>query len=155
LVPQATTIAILVNPNFQEAERQLSSVQAAADALKIQLIVLKASTEGEVDSAFATLGQQRVGALQIGTDPFFNSRPEQFVALAARFAVPTMYSRREFAAAGGLASYGTQLPAYLEGRVYGRRLPMTVELVISLKTAKALGLTIPLTLLRSANEVIE
>ncbi len=108
LVPQAKVIALLVNPNNPRAEPIIRDVQEAARAKGVQLHVLKAATEGEIDAAFASLVQLQAGALVVGADPFFNSRREQLVALAARHAVPAIYEARDFAAAGGLISYGAE-----------------------------------------------
>src|SRR4029077_5049538 len=107
LVPNATTIAVLVNPNYPDAETQLREVQEAARTLGVQLLVLKTSSEGDFDTAFATLTQQRTGALLVASDPFLFSRRDQLVALAARYAVPAIYQFREVAVSGGLMSYGT------------------------------------------------
>jgi putative ABC transport system substrate-binding protein len=169
LMPGASKIAYLVNPNFSEADSQLNEVGAAGHAMGLQVLFLKAGNEQEIDASFATLTEQRIGAILISSDPFFNSRPVQFVALAARYSIPAMYSQREFAAAGGLISYGTSLAdAYRQAGVYVGRilkgekpadLPVQqstkVELIINLKTARTLGLTFPITLLGRADEVIE
>jgi putative tryptophan/tyrosine transport system substrate-binding protein len=169
LVPQAGVIALLVNPNSASTERVVRNVQEQAGAKRVQLDILKASTEREIDTAFATLVQLRVGALVVGADPFFFGRREQLVALAALHAVPAIYEWREYAAAGGLISYGISLAAvYRQAGVYAGRIvkgekpadlpiqqPTTFELVINLKTAEALGLTIPPAILARADEVIE
>jgi putative ABC transport system substrate-binding protein len=169
LVPTATIIAALVNPTSPYAESQSRDLQAAARTLGLQLHILHASTEREFDGVFATLVQLRAGALAISTDVFFNNPSERLAALALRYAVPTIYQNREFAAAGGLMSYGgSNIDSYrLVGGYTGRilkgekpaDLPVQqatrVELVINMKTAKALGLTFPLTLLGRADEVIE
>jgi len=170
LVPAATLIALLVNPaNPVLADTLSRDLQTAARAMRQQILVVSASTERDVDTAFTTLVEQRVGALVVGNDPFFNARPDQLVALAARHAVPAIYPYREFATAGGLMSYGSNLadPYRLVGVYTGRilngekpaDLPIQqvtkVEFIINLKTAKALGLTFPITLLGRADEVIE
>jgi putative ABC transport system substrate-binding protein len=169
LVPQASVIALLVNANSAMAERIMRDVQEAARAKGVQLHILKAGTEDEIDAAFATLVQLHAGALLVGTDPFFNSRREQLAALASRHAVPAIYEWREFAEAGGLISYGPSLPAANRqvGIYVGRILngakpadlpvqqPTTFELVVNLNTAKALGLTVPPLILARADEVIE
>jgi putative ABC transport system substrate-binding protein len=170
LVPAATVIALLVNPTDPVLVETLSKgFHTAARAMRQQTYVVSAGTEGDIDAAFTTLVQQRVGALVVGNDPFFNARPDRLVALAARHAVPTIYPYREFAAAGGLMSYGSSLAdAYRLVGVYTGRilkgekpadLPVQqstkVELVLNLKTAKALGLTFPISLLGRADEVIE
>jgi putative ABC transport system substrate-binding protein len=169
LVPQARVIALLVNPNYPGAERIMQEVQQAARAMGVQLDVLKAGTESEIDAAFASLVQRRAGALVVGNDSFFDSRLEQFVALASRHAIPAIYQGREFPASGGLISYGTSLDGvYRQHGTYAGKIlkgakpadlpveqPTTFELVVNLKTAKALGLTVPQSILARADEVIE
>jgi ABC-type uncharacterized transport system substrate-binding protein len=170
MVPKATTIAVLVNPKFRkEAESQLRDVQEAAASLDVQLVVVRANAESDFDAAFSTVVQQRSGALLVCASPFFNTRREQLVVLAARHALPTIYEWRDFADAGGLMSYGTSLAdAYRQAGVYAGRilkgakpadLPIVqatrFEFVINLSTAKALGLTVPDQLLARADEVIE
>ena len=169
LVPQATVIALLVNPNNPDTEPMIHDVQEAARSKGVQLPILKAGSESEIDAAFASLVQLQAGGLVVGTDPFFVSRREQLTALAARHAVPTTYELREFAAAGGLISYGTSLIAIIRqlGIYAGKVLrgakpadlpvpqPTTFELVVNLNTAKALDLTIPPSILARADEVIE
>jgi putative tryptophan/tyrosine transport system substrate-binding protein len=170
LVPNAPNIAILVNPkNTLQAEIELRDVPAAARALGLQVIVLRASDESTIDAAFTTIAEQGIEALLVASDTFFFSRRNQIVALAARDAVPAMYQLREYVEAGGLMSYGTSLAdAYRQLGMYTCKilngakpsdLPIQqstkVELVINLKTAKALGLNIPLPLLGRADEVIE
>ena len=169
LVPQAAIIALLLNPTTPDADLQRRDVQSAASAIGQQLRIFDASSEGGLDTAFAALVQQRADALLVGTDAFFNSRREQIVALAARHAVPTIYSFRSFAESGGLISYSTSLiDVYRQVGLYvGRVLkgekpadlpvvqPTKFELVINLKTAKALGVRISDNLLSLADEVIE
>jgi putative ABC transport system substrate-binding protein len=169
-VPQAQVIALLVNPNdAPSAERTMRDVQEAARVKGRQLHILKAGTESEIDAAFATLVQLKIGALFVGSDAFFNSRREQLVALAARYAVPAIYEWREFATAGGLISYGPSITAaYSQVGVYAGKIlkgakpadlpveqPTRFELVINLKTADALGLTVRPSILDLATEVIE
>jgi len=169
LVPQAGVIALLVNLNSAIIERIIQDAQEAARTKGVQLHILKASTDSEIDAAFAALAQRQAGALLIGADGFFYNRREQFVALAMRYAVPAIYQGREFAAAGGLISYGPSLTdTWPKVGIYAGRIlkgekpadlpvqqPTTFELVVNLKTAKALGLTIPPSILARADEVIE
>jgi putative ABC transport system substrate-binding protein len=169
LLPQATVISVLVNPNFPGATFQLRDVQEAARTLGHTMHVLNASTGSEINTAFATIAQQRTDALLVAGDPFFLSRVSQFVTLAARHAVPTIYAQREYVAGGGLISYGTSVTdAYRQVGVYVGRilrgakptdLPVVratkFELVINLQTAKLLSLEVPPTLLARADEVIE
>jgi len=170
LVPTATIIALLVNPtNPTVAETESRDAQTAARTLGLQLHVLHASTESNFDTVFATLAQLRAGALVIGPDAFFNARSDQLAALALRHTVPAIYQFREFAAAGGLMSYGTGITdVYRQVGIYTGRLlrgespadlpvqqATKIELIINLKTARALGLTVPLSLLGRADEVIE
>jgi putative ABC transport system substrate-binding protein len=169
LLPHAKIIALLVNPNLSFTEAVVQAVQEAASAKGIQLPVLKAGTEGEIDAAFATLAQRQADALLVGSDPFFDSQHELLVTLASRYAVPTIYPWRIFADAGGLISYGPNLSAVERqlGNYAGRILkgerpadlpvqqPTRFELVVNLKTAAALGLTVPPSILARATEVIE
>jgi putative ABC transport system substrate-binding protein len=169
LAPALARIVMLVNPNNRTVETDVADVQAAAKAFGQQIDVLRATNEGEIDQAFRTMAQQRSDALLVAHDPFFNSRREQLVTLAAFLAIPAIYEFREFVAAGGLMSYGTKLTDNyrLAGLYVGRILkgakpaelpvqqPTKFELVINLKTAQALKLEIPPKLLALANEVIE
>jgi putative tryptophan/tyrosine transport system substrate-binding protein len=169
LVPTASVVALLVNPTNPNSDSETKNSQEAARALGIQLNVLRASTDRDLDTAFATIVQRRAGALLVGNDSFFLSRRDRLVAMAARHAVPTMYFVREFAAAGGLMSYGTSnTDAYrLVGVYVGRILkgekpadlpvqePTRFDLVINMQTAKSLGITIPASLLLQADQIIE
>jgi len=170
LVPGAAVVASLVNPgNIVYTESEMSGLRSAADSLGLQLLVLNASSVAEVDAAFAALAQARPGALLISSESFFIDRREQIAALAARYAVPAMYPFREFAAAGGLMSYGSSTSEiYRQVGIYAGRilkgekpgdLPVQqatkVELIINLKTAKALGIAVPQLLLGRADEIIE
>jgi len=169
MVPKATTIAVLVNPNYSGSENQLREVQEAAASLGVQLVIVRANVESDFDAAFSTLVQQRATALLVCASPFFNIRRQQLVVLAARHALPAIYEWREFAAAGGLMSYGTVISdSYRQAGVYTGRilkgakpadLPVVqstrFEFVINLPTARALGLEVPATLLARADELIE
>jgi ABC-type uncharacterized transport system substrate-binding protein len=169
LLPTATIIAVLVNPTSPTTEPFLRALQPAARALGLQLHVLNASTDRDFDTVFATLGRLRAGALVISPDLFFNTRVEQLAALSLRHAVPAIHQYRPFVAAGGLMSYASDETEYyrLVGIYAGKilkgdkpaDLPVVqstkVELIINLKTARALGLTVPLPLLGRADEVIE
>jgi putative ABC transport system substrate-binding protein len=168
LAPEARVIAHLVDPKFPSAERAIKAVQEASRAKGLQLRILKATTESEMTAAFASLVELQAGALIVG-DPFFLGRPEQVAALAARYAIPTIYDFRIYVAAGGLISYGTSLTDTYRnlGTYVGKILkgakpadlpvqqPTRFELVVNLKTAKALGLTVPQSILARADEVIE
>jgi putative ABC transport system substrate-binding protein len=169
LVPGATSLAVLVNPSFSEVEAQLQEISKAAGVLGKKVVILKADSDSGIDAAFSVLVQQRFAALLVASDPFFFSRRAQLVALAARHAIPAIYQLREFAEAGGLMSYGTSITdaSRQAGNYAGQILkgakpgdlpvlqPTRFELVINLNTAKALGLTVPLTLQTAADEVIE
>jgi putative tryptophan/tyrosine transport system substrate-binding protein len=169
LIPQATVIGFLLNPNLPQAESQVRDVQEAARSLNMQVHILRASTDREIDSAFEAIALQHIEALAVAADPFFDTRREKLVALAARYAVPTMYHFREFALAGGLLSYdidaseGYRLVGVYTGRVLKGDKPAELpviqavkfQLVINLKTAKALGVKISDDFLTLADEVIE
>lgn len=169
MIPNAKTVAVLINPNYPAAEAQLRDVQEAASGLSIQLIVLRANAEKDLEPAFATLVQQKAGALLVCGSPFFNVRREQLAVLAARHVVPAIYEWRDYATAGGLMSYGTDLAdAYHQAGVYAGRilkgekpadLPVVqvakFEFVINLSTAKALGIKVPPNLAARADAIIE
>jgi putative ABC transport system substrate-binding protein len=169
LVPRASEVAVLVNPGQPAAEAQSGEVMEAARALGLRAHVLNARSEGDFDAVFATIVQMRMGALVVAADPFFSSRREQLVALAARHAVPAIYEWRDFPASGGLASYGTSLTdAFRQAGSYAGRIlngakpadlpavqTIKFEFVINLKTAKALRLEVPDRMLVAADEVIE
>jgi putative tryptophan/tyrosine transport system substrate-binding protein len=169
LVPQAKIIGLLVNPTHSSAEQIIGDVEKAARTKGLQLPIVKANTESETDAAFAELLRLHAGALAVAPDPFFLSRREQLVALATRHAIPAIYDSREFPAAGGLISYAASFSAafHLLGIYAGRVLkgekpadlpvqqPTRFELVVNLKTAKALDLTVPPSILARADEVIE
>jgi putative ABC transport system substrate-binding protein len=169
LVPASKTIALMVNPNQPESELQTSEAQEAARATGQQLVVLKTSTEADIDSGFATLMERRADALLVVANPFFVVSAPRIIAYAARHSVPTLYFRREFPEAGGLLSYGSStVESYRQAGVYVGRIlkgakpadlpviqPTKFELVINLRTAKALDLTIPPGVLAIADEVIE
>jgi putative ABC transport system substrate-binding protein len=169
LLPTARPIGVLLNSNSPITDIRWMDMQTAASSLGRQVQILTASNESGLDAAFATLVQQRIGALVVPMDSFFMSRRDQLAALAARYAVPAIYEQREFVLAGGLLSYGTSFTdAYRQAGFYVARIlkgakpselpvlqPIKFELVINLKTAKALGLAIPPSMLVAANEVIE
>jgi putative ABC transport system substrate-binding protein len=169
VIPAAKIVGLLINPTSPNASTLSKEVQAAADKLGIQLHLLHASTAGDFETAFATLRDLNASALVIGTDPLFNSGSEQLATLAIRFAMPTIYQYRAFAAAGGLLSYGgsstepfRQVGIYIGRVLKGEKpagLPIQqstkIELIINLKTAKALGLDIPTPMIGRADEVIE
>ena len=169
LVPRVTAVAVLLNPTFPDAADQLSKVQDAARTIGKSITILNARNIREIDVAFQTLVQMRTGALLVGTDPFLLSRREQLVALAARHGIAAIYDGRDFTEAGGLMSYGASFPdAVRQVGIYTGRIlkgerpadlpvlqPTKFEFLINLKTAKALGLEIPPTVLALADEVIE
>jgi ABC-type uncharacterized transport system substrate-binding protein len=169
LLPQAATIAFLMNPTNPIEEVEMVAAQTAATSLGQQMLILRASKEGEFETAFAAMAQQRIDALLVGSDPFFVGLRDQIVSLAARQEMPAIYFVREFAQAAGLMTYGNSLTdVYRQVGIYVGRilkgekpadLPVMqaskFEFVINLKTAKALGLTVPNSLLVTADEVIE
>jgi len=169
LVPQAATIGILLNPNYPQAESHLRDMQEAARAVGLQIHVLRASTDREIEAAFESVAQHTILALAVSADPFFDTRRDKIVASAARYAVPAMYPFRDYAVAGGLMSYGIDLPeVYRQVGVYAGRVlkgakpadlpvmqPTKFEFVINLKTAKALGVKFSDNLMSLADEVLE
>jgi putative ABC transport system substrate-binding protein len=169
LVGQTSVVAVLVNPNAEIAEDVVKGMQEAARARGVELHILRASTDGEINAAFEQLAELNAGALLVGDDPFFTNQRKQFVALASSHAVPAIYQWRDFVAAGGLISYGVRLSALYRlaaihaGKILGGtkpadllvQQPAVFELVINLKTAKTLNLTVPPLLLAEADEVIE
>jgi putative ABC transport system substrate-binding protein len=170
LLPRAAVVGVLVNPNYPQARRESEDFQSAANALGVKSAVLSASTAAEIDEVFSSLPEkQRIDALVISTDPFYGSRRDQLVALAARYGVPVIYYQKEFVSAGGLLSYGPSYPdGYRQGGAYVGRIlngekpadlpvmqPTKFELVVNAKTAKVLGLTMPPTVLALADEVME
>jgi putative ABC transport system substrate-binding protein len=169
LVPSATRVGFLVNGEFAPAEREIDDVKAAARVVRIDVHVLPASTEQEIDAAFDEVARLQIRALMVASSPYFDTRSGQITALAARHAIPAMYPFREYATAGGLVSYGIdlddvhrQLGLYTSQILKGSKpgdlpilLPTKFDLVINLKTAKALGLSIPSGIMAIADDVIE
>lgn len=169
LIPKASTLAVLINPNFAPSASQLLDVREAAARLRVDIVIVRANAEREFDAAFSTAVQQKAGAILVCASPFFNSRRQQLVVLAARHGLPAIYEWRDFAEAGGLMSYGTSLAeAYRQAGVYAGRvlkgakpadLPVVqvtrFEFVINLSTAKALGIEVPPALSARADEIIE
>jgi putative tryptophan/tyrosine transport system substrate-binding protein len=169
LIPKTRVFGVLVNPNRPGYEAELKELQAKAGDMKLNLVLEKAGAEGEIDAGFEALARQKIDALLVTTDPLFNSRRARVIELATRYAIPSIYQWREFAAAGGLMSYGPSIVnAYHQTGVYVGRIlkgakpadlpvvrPTRFELVINLKTAKALGIDVPYPLLAITNEVIE
>ena len=169
LLPQVTTVAVLVNPTFPDTDVQVRDAQTATQSLGMKLLVVNASTDGELDAAFKTMVEQGAGALVIDADPFFNARAGRLAALATSHALPAIHPVHEYVLAGGLMSYGTSITdAHRQAGVYAGRIlkgakpadlpvvqPTKFEFAINLKAAKALGLNVPPTLLARADEVIE
>jgi putative tryptophan/tyrosine transport system substrate-binding protein len=169
LIPQATTIGVLVNPDLSTAANQLSDIEGAARAIGLQVHVLRASTDREIEVAFEAVELNRIRALVVTADPFFNARRDKLVTLSANYSVPTVYQFREYAVAGGLMSYGTSLTdAYRQAGIYTARIlkgekagdlpveqPTKFELVINLKTAKTLGLNVPSSMQLLADDLVE
>jgi putative ABC transport system substrate-binding protein len=168
-VPTVALIGVLLNPKFPDSATQLDDIEEAARTVGQQIHVVNASSEQDIDAAFARLSQEGVGALISGVDPFFDTRRDQIIALAAHHAVPTIYGQRVYAVAGGLMSYAPSFSeAYRQAGIYVGRIlkgekpadlpvvqPTKYELVINLKTAKALGLKVPVSMQVLADEVIE
>ena len=169
MTPNAARFGVLLDPAYPNIQSLITDLQAAVRTMGVQLVVVNARTDSDLETAFASFSQQRVGAILVGNSPFYNRNPEQIVSLAARHALPAMFPFREFALAGGLMSYGSsfaygarQVGIYTGRILKGEKpadLPVQqvtkIELTINLKTAKALGLTIPETLLATADEVIQ
>jgi putative ABC transport system substrate-binding protein len=169
LAPNAAVFGVLLDPGFPATQSMITDLQAAALALRLQLVVVDARTDSDLKPAFASFSQQRAGAVLVSNNIFYNRRIEKLVALATRHALPTIFPFREYALAGGLMSYGTSFGYFMpQAGIYTGRilkgekpadLPVQqitkIELIINLKTAKALGLTIPETLLATADEVIQ
>jgi putative tryptophan/tyrosine transport system substrate-binding protein len=169
MLPQAKNIAVLMNPDYPAGVTELANIENAARASARELLVYTARSESDIETAFAMLAQRRPDALFVGADPFFNSRRSQLVALALRYSIPATYCWREYVPIGGLMSYGTSFAeGYYQSGIYAGRIlkgekpadlpvvqPTKFEFVINLKTAKALGITVPLTLQVAADEVIE
>jgi ABC-type uncharacterized transport system substrate-binding protein len=169
LLPNVGVLGVLMNPTWRASDTQLKDVKEAATRAAVSLVIAEAGADGDFDPAFASLIEKRVKALAVASDPFFNSRRKQLVALAARYRIPAIYEWREFVEAGGLMSYGTNLDnEYRQVGIYTARIlkgekpadlpvqqPTKFDLVINLKTAKALGIEVPGSLLARADEVIE
>jgi putative ABC transport system substrate-binding protein len=169
LVPGAAVIGVLLNPNFPPAARQLQDLEEAARTIDQRLFVSKASNDVELNAAFTSLIQQRVGALLVAADPYFDTRRDQIIAFANQNRLPAIYQFREYAVAGGLISYGPSITdLYRQAGIYAGRIlkgarpadlpvvqPTKFDFVINLKTAKAIGFTVPQGLVNAADEVIE
>jgi putative tryptophan/tyrosine transport system substrate-binding protein len=169
LTPKVSLIGVLVNPKYPDSDLQLRELHEVAETIKQQILVVSASTEGDIDTAFASLVQPRADALLVANDPFFDSRRDQITSLASRHAIPAIYPAREYIAAGGLMSYGSSLSdAYRQAGIYVGKIlkgakpaelpvlqPTTFELVINLTASKTLGITFPPSIMVRADEVIE
>jgi ABC-type uncharacterized transport system substrate-binding protein len=169
LIPGVDTVGVLVNPNFPPAERQLAALEAAARTINQKLVVAKAGKDAELTAAFASLVERRAGALLVASDPYFDTRRDRIIVFAAQNRLPAIYHFRDYAVSGGLISYGPNITElYRQAGVYTGRIlkgdkpsdlpvvqPTKFEFVINLKTAKALGLTIPAGLISFADEAIE